>query len=88
MWKGGYMSRDASRQYVTAYFAGKDIYVRSRGRHFHADPECSVIRRHSGSDVYHRSSYQLDEAGQPNLTNYEDDAYEPCRCASRRVPRG
>jgi hypothetical protein len=82
------MSSDASRQNVIAYFAGKDIYVRSRGSRFHADPDCPVIRRHLGSDVYHRSSFQLDEAGQPNLTNYEDDVYEPCRCASRAVPGG
>ena len=80
------MNRDSSHQGLNAYFAGKDVYVRSRGRHYHADPECPVIRHHPGSEIYHRSTFQLDEAGQLNLTNYEDIAYEPCRCASDGVP--
>ncbi len=82
------MNGDTSHQDINAYFAGKDIYVRSRGRHYHADPECPVIRHHSGADSYHRSSFQLDEAGQLNLTNYEDIAYEPCRCAFDSMPSG
>jgi len=79
------MNRDASRQ-VVSLLCGHDIYARCRGRHYHADSECPVIRQHAGSDIYHRSSFQLDEAGQFNLTNYKDIAYEPCRCASDSVP--
>ena len=82
------MNGDARHQGLNAYFAGRDIYVRSRGRHYHVDAECPVIMHHPCSHIYHRSTFQLDEAGQLNLTNYEDIAYEPCSCASDSVPGG
>lgn len=82
------MNWDTSHRDVNAHFAGKDIYVRSRGRHYHADLECPVIRQHPGTDIYHRSTFQLDEAGRLNLTNYDDIAYEPCRCATDSTSGG
>ncbi len=65
---------------INRYFAAKEVYIRDKGRHYHANPECQMIVSDRSVDRYYKTSFQLDEVGRPGLRTPDGLTYEPCIC--------
>jgi len=77
---------DYAQEEVDRYFRGRDVYIRRRGQHYHADPECPLVKNPPlSSDSYHTTSFQLAEEGRPDLRNREGITYIPCQCAFAKL---
>ena len=72
-------------KYIDLYFVRKNVCVRKRGRHYHPDPHCGMLRSAPADDPYFLTVFQLDESDRPDLRNSYDQPYSPCGCAARVI---
>ena len=86
-WRGLAKQKVFSRSKIDRYFEGRDVYVRQRGRHYHARPTCRWTRETAESDPATRTRFRRDSRGRPDLWTQQGLPYSPCHCAIKDMVR-
>lgn len=66
-------SQEEWEKSIHARFAGKTVWVRFSGSHYHASHKCSHV-----DHDYYSATLELTKRGFPDLRNRSGDAYMPC----------